>query len=205
MHRVFEAAIIVFNFFEASNNRAIAASGEPNLAVGSAIVDICLFIPGVTASLVAFLVFGTTKSWRQYRDLVVGGCDIRSKLLLKKRQREGGNAQGLEFQRLPSIRNRPSVEVDKRKEDLENRVRMFARESGVSFAPDGHAGPSVSSSEPGDSSRRARPFHRPFPSADYSTKSLKDSTLGVIQVGISTVDVNIQHEQAVERGAGRLV
>jgi hypothetical protein len=61
-YRIFEAAIIIFNVFQSGNNASIAASGGPNLTVGNAIIDICLFIPGVTASLITFAVFGTTKS-----------------------------------------------------------------------------------------------------------------------------------------------
>jgi len=76
-NRLFEAAIVIFTLFQASNNASLAASGGPNHSVQNAIADILFFIPGVTASLVVFLVFGTTKSWRQYRDLVVSACGIK--------------------------------------------------------------------------------------------------------------------------------
>lgn len=123
---VFEVAIIIFSLFQASNNASIAAAGAPNFTLSNTISDIVLFIPGVTASLVAFLVFGTTKSWRQYRDLVTGGCGLKRKLAEKKRQRseEASRPQELEFERLNSLPRRQSSEI-KRKE-AETRVRMFS-------------------------------------------------------------------------------
>src|SRR5207244_407610 len=102
----------------------------PNFSTSNTISDIVLFIPGVTASLVAFLVFGTTKSWRQYRDLIVGGCGMRRRLIEKRVQRseETSRSQGLEFQRLDSLPRRGSEEI--RRKDAENRVRMFVKETG---------------------------------------------------------------------------
>jgi hypothetical protein len=208
LNRIFEAAIILFNLFQASNNASIAASGEPNLTVGSSIIDICLFIPGVTASLIAFLVFGTTKSWRQYRDLVIGGCGDRYKLLLKKHQREEeeGNTQGLEFQRLPSIPNQPAEQESARAKELENRVRMFGRESGTSFGSGEKVGSSTSNPERDNGSGKIQRFHRPSPSIDNCTKSSKAPTSGVIEVGLrlDIEDEVIQYEQEPERDTRKL-
>jgi hypothetical protein len=122
--RIFEVAIIVFSLFQQGNNKAIAESGAPNHTVSNTISDILFFIPGVTASLVVFLVFGTTKSWRQYRDLVVGGCGIRRRIYEQRirRSEEGDNSGGLEFERLPSLPNRTSEDNTIK---AERRVRMF--------------------------------------------------------------------------------
>ncbi|SZF06291.1 unnamed protein product [Blumeria hordei] len=60
--------------FVVNNNREMAESGEPDLSVSGAIEESFMFIPGVSVSLIAFLVFGTTKSWRRYRDLIFDGC-----------------------------------------------------------------------------------------------------------------------------------
>jgi len=80
----------------------------------------------VTASLVVFLVFGTTKSLRQYRDLIVGGCGIRRRLHERQLKSDGrGRSQDFEFERLPSISNSGSQEAAKSKE-VESRVRMFS-------------------------------------------------------------------------------
>ncbi|CZR59817.1 uncharacterized protein PAC_09711 [Phialocephala subalpina] len=171
---LFEVAIIVFTLFQANNNASIAASGEPNHSVSNTISDILLFIPGVTASLVAFLVFGTTKSWRQYRDLVVGGCGIRKKMIIKKVRRAEESTrvrtQGLEFERLPSLQKSPSEEERKKGKEAIDRVRMFVKETG----------PRDDSSNEGEGSgnsgteARVVQFHRPMPSLTYSNKSTVD-------------------------------
>ena len=134
MNSVSEVAIIGFSTFQQSNNKSIAESGAPNHTVSNTVSDILLFIPGVTASLVVFLVFGTTKSWRQYRDLVFGGCSVRRKMYERRIQRnEEGNSGGLEFERLPSLSNRESEDNATK---AERRVRMFV--TSVSQEPEGH-------------------------------------------------------------------
>ncbi|CZR61688.1 uncharacterized protein PAC_11585 [Phialocephala subalpina] len=111
---IFEIAIIVFSPFQQGNNTAITKSGAPNHTVSNTISDILFFTPGVTASLVVFLVFGTTKSWRQYRDLVVGGCGVKRRTYERRMRRseEGDNSGGLEFERLPSLPDRTSGQRD---------------------------------------------------------------------------------------------
>ncbi|EPQ61896.1 hypothetical protein BGT96224_4631, partial [Blumeria graminis f. sp. tritici 96224] len=69
-----QVVIIFFTLFQINNNREMAESGEPDLSVDGAIEESFMFIPGVSVSLIAFLVFGTTKSWRRYRDLIFDGC-----------------------------------------------------------------------------------------------------------------------------------
>jgi len=66
--------IIIFTYIHRARARALAATGGPDLSVSSANADILFSIPGVSASLLCYFVFGTTKSWRQYRDLIVSGC-----------------------------------------------------------------------------------------------------------------------------------
>ncbi|KUJ11882.1 uncharacterized protein LY89DRAFT_738523 [Mollisia scopiformis] len=129
---LFEVAIIVFTLFQANNNAAIAASGQPDHSISGTISDIVLFIPGVTASLMAFLVFGTTKNWRQYRDLITGGCGIRKKLIIKRvrRAEEAARPQGLEFERLPSLQKSPSEEERKKGKEAVDRIKMFVKEVG---------------------------------------------------------------------------
>ncbi|KAF4626181.1 hypothetical protein G7Y89_g11983 [Cudoniella acicularis] len=198
---LFEIAIIVFNLFQLSNNASIAASGGPNLNPNSAITDIVFFIPGVTTSLVAFLVFGTTKSWRQYRDLVLGGCGLKRKILSKRRQRdeEANPDQSLEFQRLPSITHRPSEEERQRGQELESRVKMFARESCVSevtdFAESVHtADPSISTRSEGQSAKFVQ-FHRSMPSA-----SLSRSAKSIASSKASEIGVSISSDPVIQRG-----
>lgn len=162
---LFEVAIIVFTLFQSHNNAAIAASGQPDHSISGAISDILFFIPGVTASLVAFLVFGTTKNWRQYRDLVVGGCDIRKKVITKKvrRAEEAARSQGLEFERLPSLQMSRSEEERKRGKEALDRVKMFVKEIGPR---DDSSNEGEGSGAPGtrvDTEPRVVQFHHPMP------------------------------------------
>jgi hypothetical protein len=97
--------------------------------VNGTIIDIILFVPGVTASLVNFLVFGTAKSWKQYRNLIVSGCGCRKKRLERSiNQNDSDQEQPLEFERLPSLQNTPSAEERMRNEEAKNRIKMFSRE-----------------------------------------------------------------------------
>jgi hypothetical protein len=188
--RIFQIAIIIFSLFQVSNNAAIAASGGPNLTVQNTIIDIVLFIPGVTASLVAFLIFGTTKSWRQYRDLFVSGCGMKRKFLEKKIQRdeESSRSQGLEFQRLPSL---PNPRSEFQGQEVEDRVRMFVRESRSPGAPSSStdsSGPSARSKT--GSEARILQFHKPLP-----PKTNKEAISGITEVGLSFENELAQYER----------
>jgi len=168
---LFEVAIIVFTLFQANNNAAIVAAGKPNFEVDSAVSDILFFIPGVTASLVAFLVFGTAKTWRQYRDLVMGGCGIRKRILLKKAQKneEAGRDHGLEFERLPSLKVTISAEERRKGKEAESRVRMFSVASEPRPSDTEASDQDVSSGS--ETATRILDFHRPFPITGGSSVS----------------------------------
>ena len=129
--------IIVFSLFQQGNYKAIAKSGAPNHTVSNTISDILFFIPGVTASLVVFLVFGTTKSWKQYRDLVAGGCGVRKRICERRMRRSseaGENSRAIEFEHLSSLPNQTS---DDNAIEVERRVRMFV--TSVEQKPEGHS------------------------------------------------------------------
>ncbi|KAH6674167.1 hypothetical protein B0J14DRAFT_33301 [Halenospora varia] len=196
---VFEIAIIIFNLFQLNNNRTLAASGGPNLDPGGAIVDLLFFIPGVTASLVAFLVFGTTKSWRQYRDFVYGGCGLVRRMKQRRRRsdEEGNHDQSLEFQRLPSLTRRASEEQRKREREAAERIKNFARESTVSevtdFAESVHtSGPSNRSGDP--QVARVVQFHRTMHSQSMNKPAKPNASSEISEVGLS-----IQHDPVIQR------
>jgi hypothetical protein len=200
---VFEVAIIIFTLVQANNNASIAASGAPNFSISSTITDLVLFIPGVTASLVAFLVFGTTKSWRQYRDLVVGGCGMKKRIIQKRVQRseETNRSQGLEFQRLDSLPHRESEEI--KRKDVENRVRMFVKETGPqdydgSDSPTSSSGPSTQTHVRAESVAPTVHFQksRPVP---------KQPSPGVIEVrtSVQQEDEVIKYERNQESQHGQ--
>jgi hypothetical protein len=190
--RIFQIAIIVFSLFQAKNNAAIAASGGPNLTVQNTIIDIVLFIPGVTASLVAFLIFGTTKSWRQYRELFVSGCGLKRKFIEKKIQRdeESSRSQGLEFERLPSLPYTRSEAFQGK--EVEDRVRMFVRKSRSPGAPGSStdsSGPSSARTKAG-SEPRILQFHKPL-----TPKTNKETTSRVTEVGLSFENERAEFER----------
>ena len=188
---LFEVAIIIFTLVQASSSATIAASGQPDLSTAGTIVDLVLFIPGVTASLVAFLVFGTTKSWREYRNLVVGGCGIRQKIIERRARREE-EGPGLEFERLPSLNTTRSEEDRKKGEEAENRVRMFSSE--INNHLDGS--PYARS----ESAGRVLQFHRPSPVAARGALAPPSTsgTSGTIEVGpvVDEEDPVVRYEKA---------
>ncbi|TGO52245.1 hypothetical protein BCON_0145g00270 [Botryotinia convoluta] len=102
----FEVVLIIVSLFSEQNFQKLAKSSSPDFSISSCITDIILFIPGVTASLLVFLVFGTAKSFTQYKDLILSCCGQRTKFPKSKRRgvmRSGDEEQGTEFQRLPSM------------------------------------------------------------------------------------------------------
>lgn len=69
-YRIFQILLITLTLYRVKRNENIAKSGEPDMSTSNAIIDSLLFLPGVSSSLIAFLVFGTAKSWSDYRDLL---------------------------------------------------------------------------------------------------------------------------------------
>ena len=206
MQRIFEVAIIVFSLFQQANNKAIAESGAPNHTVSNTISDILFFIPGVTASLVIFLVFGTTKSWRQYHDLVAGSCGVKRRIYERRirRSEEGNNGGGLEFERLASLPNRTSEDnVIK----AERRVRMFV--TSMPQEPEGHnAVASLSIPAPESSNHTRAPshsmnidFHKPrFVDISHSVPPSPMTTVNpaVIPSGLAVREYN--EDQMIQYG-----
>lgn len=71
---VSQIMIIPLLLYRLRTNQIMVKSGKPDMSINGAIVESLLFIPGVSTSLVAFLVFGTTKSFSEYRNLLLCGC-----------------------------------------------------------------------------------------------------------------------------------
>ena len=88
--------------------------------------------------MVVFLVFGTAKSWCQYRDLIEGGFGIRA--CIKERRKKacspiigahGSNTRDFEFNRLSSLRHNPSDDTIDQNSGLASRVRMLSKSAPV--------------------------------------------------------------------------
>jgi len=62
----FQLVTILFEVSSAANSKQAVASGHADLSIGRAKTDFVLFMPGVSPSLLTFLVFGTTKTFRAY-------------------------------------------------------------------------------------------------------------------------------------------
>lgn len=140
----------------------------------------------------AFLVFGTTKSWRQYSDLVLGDCGMSRKLIETRVQRseEASRGQGLEFQRLDS-QGRQSEEI--KRKDAENRVRMFVRETGTADLDKSEPSTSSGPSTHVQAGIRQVQFNRPLPAVPLAPKQ---PSSGFIEVSTSVKqeDEVIQYE-----------
>lgn len=128
---MFEVAVIIFYVVQGNNAAGLVANGAPNFEVKSAISDIVFFIPGATTSLVVFLVFGTSKSYKQYLELVLACCGLRQ-TLQRKRQDSLGAPQALEFNRLDSLEANRHVPIVARgghengkQKEIESKVRHF--------------------------------------------------------------------------------
>lgn len=64
-HSALELAMILIQISIAERNKTVF-TGEPDFSVESAKLDFVLFMPGVSASLICFAVFGTTKTYVDY-------------------------------------------------------------------------------------------------------------------------------------------
>lgn len=98
--------MIIFSLVSEQSFQKLGKSSSPDLSISGCIIDIVLFVPGVTTSLLIFLVFGTAKSFAQYKDLIVSGCGHHTKFPKSKKRGvigSGDEEQGTEFQRLPSM------------------------------------------------------------------------------------------------------
>lgn len=111
---------------------------------------------------------------------------MRQKLIRKKQQRdeEASRAQGLEFERLPSLQKSASEEQRKAVRESENRVRMFARELGrdadsIAEAPAPAPQPTHLRTP---SNARVPQFHRPMPPKSVANSNM---TSNVTEVGIA--------------------
>ncbi|KAH7309116.1 hypothetical protein B0I35DRAFT_441474 [Stachybotrys elegans] len=80
---IFEITIVLFTLTARRNTAADTAASKPDLSAERARTDFHLFLPGVTASLLLFLVFGTTKPFIAY----MRSCWSRSRRRIKDEPR----------------------------------------------------------------------------------------------------------------------
>jgi hypothetical protein len=75
---LFELVVINFQLRAAATNTEANIPPEPDLSAGRAIGDFTLFVPGVSGGPLTFLVFGTTRTFREHM----------AKMFLTKRTRD---------------------------------------------------------------------------------------------------------------------
>ncbi|WYZ45328.1 hypothetical protein EsH8_VIII_000644 [Colletotrichum jinshuiense] len=63
---IFQVVTILFQVSSAQENSRVSMSDGPDLSTERLHLDLILFLPGVSASLLTFVVFGTTKTFRDY-------------------------------------------------------------------------------------------------------------------------------------------
>ncbi len=68
----FEVAVMVYQIVQIRQNKTLSSEATADLSLSTTVVDLAQFIPGVTIPLVAFIVFGTTRSFLQsYRKMLL--------------------------------------------------------------------------------------------------------------------------------------
>ncbi|KAK3390309.1 hypothetical protein B0H63DRAFT_110867 [Podospora didyma] len=84
----FELVVIFFQLRAAGNNTRQNIPAEPDLTAAKAIGDFALFLPGVTACPLAFVVFGTTRTFRDYMWTLFTPKSFQEKRLARRRARK---------------------------------------------------------------------------------------------------------------------
>lgn len=84
---LFELVVIVFQLHAASNNNRANIPKEPDLSAAKGQPDFALFVPGPGANLLTFVVFGTTRSFRDYMWTLFTPKQVQEKRLARRRAR----------------------------------------------------------------------------------------------------------------------
>lgn len=90
--RAFQLVIILQEIAFASDTARTNAEETVNLEPGHAIVDMESFLPGVSASILAFIVFGTTKAFRDFFYVKLVPRCIRRKIRARCKRPSVANA-----------------------------------------------------------------------------------------------------------------
>lgn len=107
-HRVFQLIVLMQQVAFRLGNMHTMSEKTVDLTPRNAIVDIESFLPGVSASVLAFIVFGTTKTFRDFFYAKLVPRSIRRKIRAKRNRPSVANAAVL----LPAARPRKPVRPD---------------------------------------------------------------------------------------------
>lgn len=90
----FEITVILFEWSRHNSASALAAKDGPDFSIQSSVNAVLQFIPGVTAGLLAFLIFGTTRPFRKiYRENVIACFQRRRKRPSFEQRRDDVNVE----------------------------------------------------------------------------------------------------------------
>lgn len=93
-HSAFQLIVILQEIAFATQNTLTNSDETVNLEAGHAIVDAQSFLPGVSASMLAFIVFGTTKAFRDFFYIKLVPRCIRKRIRARVKSKRPSVANG---------------------------------------------------------------------------------------------------------------
>lgn len=136
--RVFQLVVIKFQIRAASTNSPNNIPPVPDLSAERAVSDFLLFLPGVCAGPLTFIVFGTTRTFREYMLRVFLPKSWHAKLKVRRERRKKPSTVGTPESGIPRY-PRPgnqSIDVEARNGNINGhgsyggavRMQDFARD-----------------------------------------------------------------------------
>ncbi|KAH6635097.1 hypothetical protein B0J18DRAFT_406677 [Chaetomium sp. MPI-SDFR-AT-0129] len=95
---LFQVIIINFQLRAAATNKRANVPPQPDLSVDRARGDLALFAPAPTANLFAFIVFGTTRTFREYMWNLFVPRSVREKVEVRRKRKRAVEASGGEVE-----------------------------------------------------------------------------------------------------------
>ena len=93
-YSAFEITVILFEWTRHTSSSELAAKDGPDFSEEGAVNAVLQFMPGVTAGLLAFLIFGTTRPYRKiYREHIIACFQRRRKRPSFEQRREDVNVE----------------------------------------------------------------------------------------------------------------
>ncbi|KAK0712222.1 hypothetical protein B0T21DRAFT_297479 [Apiosordaria backusii] len=85
---LFQLVVVMFQLRASQTNSVEKVPAAPDLSAGRAVTDFVLYVPGVTAPVLAYLVFGTTRTFRDYAWSVLAPQCLQAKREARKQAKK---------------------------------------------------------------------------------------------------------------------
>ncbi|KAK4172978.1 hypothetical protein QBC36DRAFT_381363 [Triangularia setosa] len=85
---LFQLVVVMFQLRASQTNSVENVPAAPDLSAGRAATDFVLYVPGVTAPVLAYLVFGTTRTFRDYAWSVLAPRCLQAKREARKQAKK---------------------------------------------------------------------------------------------------------------------